>query len=203
MGTNAISTWPLVLAAGVLCHVSVHAASFDCAKARSVPEKLICGDPELSRQDEALAKQFAAARARAADKAAFAKDATAAWHRREAACTDAACVSAWMSERQSVYERELAAPVATSLPGGRPVQAVRGLGQQQAPSSGDPARDDRDQKIAEAQRCIDFSQRSIDAEKEIGETVGYVNKVALYQAGRNLLICRKELEVLRPGPARR
>ncbi len=34
------------------------AASFDCAKARSKVEKLICADPQLSRQDEDLAKAY-------------------------------------------------------------------------------------------------------------------------------------------------
>jgi len=34
------------------------AASFDCAKARTKVEKLICGDPQLSRQDEDLAKAY-------------------------------------------------------------------------------------------------------------------------------------------------
>lgn len=34
------------------------AASFDCAKARTKVEKLICNDPRLSRQDEDLAKAY-------------------------------------------------------------------------------------------------------------------------------------------------
>ena len=34
------------------------AASFDCAKARTKVEKLICKDPKLSRQDEDLAKAY-------------------------------------------------------------------------------------------------------------------------------------------------
>jgi uncharacterized protein len=36
----------------------VAAASFDCAKARAKVEKLICKDPQLSRQDEDLAKAY-------------------------------------------------------------------------------------------------------------------------------------------------
>ncbi|MBO9557505.1 MAG: hypothetical protein J7515_02830 [Caulobacter sp.] len=35
-----------------------NAASFDCAKAKSKVEKLICKDPQLSRQDEDLAKTY-------------------------------------------------------------------------------------------------------------------------------------------------
>lgn len=37
------------------------AASFDCAKARTPLEKLICASPELSRNDEVLAKAYATA----------------------------------------------------------------------------------------------------------------------------------------------
>lgn len=48
--------------------------------------------------------------------------------------------------------------------------------------------------IAESKACITFSRKTIDAEKEIGRTVGYVDKAALYQAGRNMLICRNNLE---------
>lgn len=36
----------------------VAAASFDCAKARTKAEKLICKDPQLSRQDEDLARAY-------------------------------------------------------------------------------------------------------------------------------------------------
>ena len=43
---------------------SVQAASFDCTKARSSMEKLICSDAELSVLDESLAKNYTAARDR-------------------------------------------------------------------------------------------------------------------------------------------
>ena len=41
---------------------TVQAAGFDCAKASSQVEKLICADPELSRLDDELAKDFEAIR---------------------------------------------------------------------------------------------------------------------------------------------
>lgn len=37
---------------------NIHAASFDCGKATSEVEKLICGDDELSRLDESLNKAY-------------------------------------------------------------------------------------------------------------------------------------------------
>jgi uncharacterized protein YecT (DUF1311 family) len=42
----------------ILVAAPATAASFDCAKARSKVEKLICKDPQLSRQDEDLAKAY-------------------------------------------------------------------------------------------------------------------------------------------------
>ena len=42
----------------ILVAAPVSAASFDCAKARTKVETLICKDPQLSRQDEDLAKAY-------------------------------------------------------------------------------------------------------------------------------------------------
>lgn len=98
-----------------LSHAPASAASFDCAKARSAPEKLICGSADLSRRDEELAKLFAAAKAAAPDKQAFVREATDAWRRREATCKDAACVAAWMDERKARYAAA-AAPSQTVAP---------------------------------------------------------------------------------------
>ena len=42
----------------ILVAAPVSAASFDCAKARTKVEKLICKDPQLSRQDGDLAKAY-------------------------------------------------------------------------------------------------------------------------------------------------
>ncbi len=36
----------------------IHAASFDCSKATSEVEKLICGDEELSKLDDSLNKAY-------------------------------------------------------------------------------------------------------------------------------------------------
>lgn len=75
------------------------AASFDCGKARSVTEKLICSDEELGRLDEELGKAFAAAVKQVRDGKALRK-AQSTWLRKQReACKDAACVRARMQER--------------------------------------------------------------------------------------------------------
>lgn len=51
---------PILLAA-LLFPGAAHAASFDCAKAKARIEKMICGDPELSRLDGETARAYAEA----------------------------------------------------------------------------------------------------------------------------------------------
>jgi hypothetical protein len=48
--------------------------------------------------------------------------------------------------------------------------------------------------IAEAKRCIEYSNRQIANQKEVGNTVGYVDKNATYLAGANLVRCRRQLD---------
>ncbi len=57
-------------AATLFCTASL-AASFDCAKANSIPEYLICNTPELSKADDQLKVVFDIAKAHAVDKRAF------------------------------------------------------------------------------------------------------------------------------------
>lgn len=60
----------LSLACLLLLPVAAPAASFDCSKASTKIEKLICNDKELSRQDESLAKAYRSALSSAQAKAA-------------------------------------------------------------------------------------------------------------------------------------
>ncbi|MDR1349749.1 MAG: hypothetical protein LBJ59_03010 [Zoogloeaceae bacterium] len=52
-----------VVAVLIFRAMPVHAASFDCSKAKSEFEQAVCGDPKLSALDEELAKTCHAARA--------------------------------------------------------------------------------------------------------------------------------------------
>jgi len=81
--------------------------SFDCAKARSIPEKLICADAELSRLDRALGRLYARARDAAPDKAAFARQNSQEWHRREATCRDRECLVRWYGARSEQLNESL------------------------------------------------------------------------------------------------
>ncbi|KQT13030.1 lysozyme inhibitor LprI family protein [Ramlibacter sp. Leaf400] len=74
--------------------------SFDCAKARSTTERLICADPELSRQDRDLGRLFARAQAASPDPRAFRRASDAEWFRRERECRDRECLLRWYAQRR-------------------------------------------------------------------------------------------------------
>lgn len=74
------------------------AASFDCAKAGTKVEKLICTDQQLSEMDNHLAEQYALALAKAQDKAAL-KIEQITWLKERNHCSDRECIS------QSYYQR--------------------------------------------------------------------------------------------------
>lgn len=52
----------------LLLNISLFGASFDCAKALSNVEKMICADPELSALDENFSKAFKEAMKNTEDK---------------------------------------------------------------------------------------------------------------------------------------
>lgn len=91
---------------------SAAAASFDCKKASTRAEKLICATPELSRADEELGRQYKAARAATKDAKEL-RQAQMFWLRRHRdTCADAACM-------RKAYEQRIAVLRATAKPGGR------------------------------------------------------------------------------------
>jgi len=81
--------------------LSPQGASFDCNKAHSVSEKLICSDPELSRLDNELATIYYKAKDAAQDKKAFAAENSLRWNQREQTCTDKDCLISWYTARKA------------------------------------------------------------------------------------------------------
>lgn len=82
--------------------------SFDCAKARSRPELLICADPELARLDRDLGRLYARARDAAPDAGAFRRQQDQAWREREANCRDRECLLGWYAQRRAQLNESLA-----------------------------------------------------------------------------------------------
>jgi uncharacterized protein len=95
----------LITAVLTLASIGAHAqvtykTSFDCAKASSDAEHLICNDPELARDDEQLARVFAQAKAIAPDQAAFKQRTREAWNYREHNCHDRDCLIRWYADQE-------------------------------------------------------------------------------------------------------
>ncbi len=67
---NAALKFVLAFCALVIS-AATQAASFDCGKATSKMERLVCSDPQLSSLDEALAKEYKLARARLSPSASI------------------------------------------------------------------------------------------------------------------------------------
>lgn len=85
-----------------------HAASFDCAKASSKVEKLICGDAELSKLDDDLNAGYKAA-LRDEKRADSIKLAQKQWIKERNGCEDETCV-------RRAYESRIASLNATQTP---------------------------------------------------------------------------------------
>ncbi|WP_186079295.1 lysozyme inhibitor LprI family protein [Burkholderia gladioli] len=81
------------------------APSFNCSKARSDAEHLICADAELSAKDVELASLFARARAAVVDKAAFRERTRQQWNYRESACHDRECLVRWYDAQRTTLSQ--------------------------------------------------------------------------------------------------
>jgi hypothetical protein len=77
------------------------APSFDCRKARSDAEHLVCGDAELAADDVELAALYAKAKAAASDKTEFKKRTLAQWNYREQTCHDRVCLVRWYEDQKA------------------------------------------------------------------------------------------------------
>ena len=80
-------------------------ASFDCSKARSDAEHLICSDAELAADDVELASIYAKAKAAAADQVAFKERTRAEWNYREQNCHDRDCLVNWYADQKTALQR--------------------------------------------------------------------------------------------------
>lgn len=79
--------------------------SFDCSKAKSQVELLICQDQQLSELDADLEEKFLQARYVAKDKTQFRLQARQEWTWREQNCKDKACLLRWYQKRAQQLEK--------------------------------------------------------------------------------------------------
>ena len=75
--------------------------SFDCRRALSASEKMICSDAELARLDRELGRAYGRAKNATADPAAFRRQSELEWRRRETMCQDRGCLLRWYAYRRA------------------------------------------------------------------------------------------------------
>ncbi|WP_075122860.1 lysozyme inhibitor LprI family protein [Burkholderia paludis] len=79
--------------------------SFDCTKAKSIPEFLICHDPDLAASDRDLAATYQQAKDAVIDKTAFAERTRKQWNFREKNCRDKECLTSWYAYQKRVLAK--------------------------------------------------------------------------------------------------
>lgn len=97
---------------------ATYQTSFDCAKAHSTSEMLICGDADLAALDVDLAKLYGQAKAAAPDKRAFAETTRQNWNWRQRNCRDKECLVSWYADQKQRFENILngQVPAGANLP---------------------------------------------------------------------------------------
>lgn len=83
---------------------SAHAASFDCAKATTMVEQLVCTNAALSDLDDALAATYRQAVSLAKPGDSEPKSSQRLWLKRRNACNDADCIAASYQARIAELE---------------------------------------------------------------------------------------------------
>lgn len=89
-----------------------HSASFDCQKAKSVNERLICEDAELSKLDDELAFAYKEALRKSSNPKELVANQRDAWRHREKECSSKACLVDWFSQRQTYFSATPSQPTA-------------------------------------------------------------------------------------------
>ena len=97
--------WIVCLSWGLLFPGFSHGAGFDCTKARTRAEKMICADPRLSELDGKLTSLFKK-NLEAADDARDMRSAQQAWIKTRDACRDAGCLTRVYTDRIAALDKQ-------------------------------------------------------------------------------------------------
>lgn len=107
----------LIALVGLALSCLTHAASFDCGKAQTQVEKLICADAELTKLDEYLASAYSAA-LKVDGNAASVRREQKQWVKERNGCVDASCV-------KNAYQSRIRV-MAQSIEGAQGIEALYG-----------------------------------------------------------------------------
>ena len=79
--------------------------SFDCSKAKSVAETLICSDNELAAEDNEMFELYKLAKLKTLNPGQFKTDNQILWKYREKNCVDKRCLLDWFAARKEYFQR--------------------------------------------------------------------------------------------------
>lgn len=91
-----------------------YSASFDCQKAKSINEKLICQDEDLSKLDDELAVIYKSAIAKYETPKNLIVNQRIAWKQREEECSSKSCLLDWFAQRKAFFGTGTVIPVKTT-----------------------------------------------------------------------------------------
>lgn len=172
-------------------------ASFDCKKAASLPEMLICNDPELSKLDDELSVIYKEAKSSAADPLTFKEQTRAAWKWREANCHTKECLLSWYVNRKKLLLNN-SESTRVCLKDGESVTLTGGLSRETFP--GPPNYESIDNGDApetvwvltvERPQCVTAEEMESGAQYEVAKSTTRfqlgLNNPSLYETHRHLL----------------
>lgn len=84
---------------------TIYPTSFDCTKAKSKNQKLICKNPELARLDLELSSLLKQAKASVTDVNALNQRIKRQWNYREKTCKDVACLMQWFMYEKNILNQ--------------------------------------------------------------------------------------------------
>ena len=97
-------------ASAQVTNANITKPSFDCAKAKSLAENLICSDSQLSQLDSQLAITFKQAKEASGNSEEFKENTKNAWLYRERNCENKECLINWYASRNEYLNRFLNGP---------------------------------------------------------------------------------------------
>jgi len=100
------------------------AASFNCSKATTSNEKLICATPSLSELDETYADLYRRVKSKLPQFAYVKKEAIAALKQRASDCNEVECMEKWYRYRIFVYKNKLSNLISNSKNGELTISAT-------------------------------------------------------------------------------
>lgn len=105
---------PFSLIAFLAFSTGAYSASFDCQKAKSINEKLICQDEDLSKLDDELAVIYKNAIAKSETPKDLIANQRTAWKQREAECSSKSCLIDWFAQRKVFFGAGTTTPIKTT-----------------------------------------------------------------------------------------